>query len=157
MGYRVVGIDISDTTLDAAREAMVDKTFNSRTDKDYIASLHALTSGGVDACIVFTAAKSAYENAPEILKVGGNLVGVGCPPKKIEINAMEVAMGRYRIVGASNKVSGPVDLGECAEYSQKHGIVSPTRFFKLEQVGEMVDIMLKGETDGRRLAVRFAD
>lgn len=156
MGYRVIGIDISEATLAATKEANIDHTFNSRTDQSwYISSVHSLTSGGVDSCIVFTAAKAAYERAPELLKVGGTLVMVGCPPAKIEINAMEIAMGQYKIVGASNKISSPKDLLECAVYSQEHGIVSPTTFFKLDEIGKMTDIMINGDMAGKRLAVVF--
>jgi len=77
---------------------------------------------------------------------------VGIPQKGITLNALEVALGKYRVKGASNSI--PQKMGPCIEFSAKHNIKPHVTFYKLDQMQEMIDTMHAGEARGR-LAVKF--
>lgn len=70
----------------------------------------------------------------------------------ITLNALEVALGKYRIGAASNSV--PQNMGPCIDFSAKHNIKPHVTFYKLEQINEMIDLMHQGKARGR-LAVKF--
>lgn len=52
MGYKVVALDVNDATLEVCKKQGADAVFNSRTNKDYIEELKALTDGGAKAACV---------------------------------------------------------------------------------------------------------
>jgi propanol-preferring alcohol dehydrogenase len=103
MGLKVIGLDIAPQALDAAKASGADYVFNTLTDKDWQAQILKLTDGGVDAAVNFTASKKSYDDAPAIIRPGvGILMVVGIPQKPIELNALDVALGRYRVMGSNN-------------------------------------------------------
>jgi D-arabinose 1-dehydrogenase-like Zn-dependent alcohol dehydrogenase len=68
MGFNVVALDISDAQLENARSLGADLICNSLTESDYVKKVKETTKGGCHATIVFSAALSAYENAPKVLR-----------------------------------------------------------------------------------------
>lgn len=103
MGYKVIGIDITDQALEEARNCGADHVFNSMTDKDWQKKIVELTGGGVDAAVNFTASKRSYDDAPAIIRPGlGLLMVVGIPRQPLELNALDIALGRYRVKGSNN-------------------------------------------------------
>lgn len=150
----MITIDVDDRTLQTAKDSRADHVFNSRTCKDYIEQIHSITNGGCDAVAIFAAVKAGYDSAPAVLRIGDNLVCVGIPPQDITFSAMDITMMRYYIFAANNAVS-PKQLKECAEFTAKHGINSPSQFFKLDQINEMIGIMSKEKMRGSRLVVKF--
>ena len=68
MGYRVIGIDISNAQLRSAKSLGADETYNIKSDPKYAAKIKVLTNGGAHAVVVFSAAKAAYDNAPNVLR-----------------------------------------------------------------------------------------
>ena len=154
MGLKVLAVDIDDDTLANAKKAGVEHVFNSRSNPDFIEELKKVSSGGADAVTVFTAVKAGYDVAPKTLKLGGKLVCVGCPPNDISLNALSIALVFYSVLGASNHAT-PAGLRECAEFTVKHGIECPERFFKIDQIEEMIEIMQSGMMGGNRLVVQY--
>ena len=154
MGYRVIAIDVDAATLETAHQSGADHIFNSRTDKNYLDTLLEVTNGGCDAAAVFAAAKPAYDGAPATLRIGGNLVCVGIPPVDIQLSAFDITMMKYHVFAANNSAT-PKQLRECAEFTTKHRISSPSRFFGLEQINEMIEIMKEEKMGGARLVVKF--
>lgn len=151
---KVVAIDIDDETLSHAKAAGVEHTFNSRSDPDFIAKIKEATSGGVDAAAVFTAVKAGYDVAPQTLRLGGQLVVVGCPKDDISLNALQIALGMYSVVGANNHAV-PKDLRKMIDFTVEHKIEPPMKFYKIDQIEEMVDLMHSGKMGGTRLVVQF--
>lgn len=153
-GLKVYALDIDNKTLATAKESGAGYTFNTRTDKGFNDKLLEITGGGVDAATVFAAVKAGYDNAPPTLKVGGKLVAVGIPKDDINVSAFDLTMRKYYVVAANNAAS-PDWLRECAEFTAKHGIFSPSKFFKFDQINEMIDKMHDGTMGGSRMVVKF--
>lgn len=72
----------------------------------------------------------------------------------MEVKTFDIAMKVYRINGANNAADN-AGLKACADFTAKHKISSPSRFFKLDQIGEMCELMLKEKMGGYRLVVKF--
>ncbi|QDS69627.1 hypothetical protein FKW77_008925 [Venturia effusa] len=153
MQLKVIAIDLSSTQLEEAKACGADHVFNPLTDDDYIASILTLTNGGVKAGVNFTASKKSYDDMPQIIKPGvGTIMVVGIPLKPLEFNAMDIALGRYKVKGSNNGMS--YNMRPAIEFSAKYGIKPHLTYFGLEQLPEMIEIMHSGKTRGR-LAVRF--
>ena len=103
MGYKVIGIDITDAAIEEAKGCGADHTFNSIADKEYKKKIKDLTGGGVHAAVNFTASKKSYDDCPAIVKAGqGIIMVVGIPLQPLQFNALDIAIGRYRIKGSNN-------------------------------------------------------
>lgn len=153
MGLNVIGIDINDHVLSAARIAGADIAFNSLTHPNYLSDLKSATGGlGASAAAVFAASNVAYASAPKALRAGGVLMVVGLPPKPIEISAVDMMLGLYRI--KSETTGPPWKLPRAIEFTARHGIKANVDFFELGDINEMIDQMGKGETV-RRMVVVF--
>lgn len=152
MGYRVIAIDLVDAQLKDAKSSGAEHIFNPVNDKDYIKQIIEITDGGCHAAVNYTNSKPAYDSTPPLLRAGGIMMVVGIPQKGITLNALEIALGKYRVGAASNGV--PQHLGPCLDFSAKHNIKPHCTFYKIEQVQEMIDRMHNGKAVGR-LAIAF--
>jgi alcohol dehydrogenase, propanol-preferring len=172
---RVIGVDVVDTQLEEATAQGAEHVFNSKTDKDYLEKIRRVTGGGVDAAVNFTAAKRAYDDMPGMVKSvhlptylsrctkikatntfaragEGLIMVVGIPQQPLQFNALDIAMGRFRVKGSNNGTN--YNMRPAIEFSVKHGIRPHVTHFPLEEVGKMIDLMHDGKARGR-LAVRF--
>ncbi|KAF2267381.1 GroES-like protein [Lojkania enalia] len=148
MGYKVIGLDIADQALEEAKKCGADYVFNSMTDKDWQNKVLEITGGGVDAAINFTASKKSYDDAPAIIKPGlGLLMIVGIPRQPLEINALDVALGRFRVKGSSNGTSH--NMKPAIEFSAKHNIKPHLTHYKLEDLPKMIELMNSHKAQGR--------
>jgi len=172
MGLSVIGVDIADQALEEARACGADHVFNSITDKDWKDRILKITGGGVDAAVNFTASKKSYDDCPGIIKPGqGLLMVVGIPREPIQLNALDIALGRFRIKGSNNgsKLGADgihraklIDILACynmrpaIEFSAKHNIKPHQTLFKLEEVPKMIELMNSHKAQGR-MGVVFDD
>lgn len=153
MGLNVIGLDISEMQLEEAKAQGADHVFNSMTDKDYVQKIKDITKGGVDAAVNFTASKRSYDDAVPIIRKGtGILMVVGIPQQQLTFNAMDLALGRFRLMGSSNGTRE--NIKKAVDFSAKHGIKAHVTWHKLEQLPEMVEQMSSGKFRGR-LGVKF--
>jgi propanol-preferring alcohol dehydrogenase len=103
MGHRVICVGITEAGLEEARNCGADHVFNSLSDQDYKKKILDITGGGVHAAVNFTASKKSYDDCPAIVKPGeGLIMVVGIPQEPLQFNGLDIALGRYRIKGASN-------------------------------------------------------
>ncbi|KNG50610.1 checkpoint protein kinase [Stemphylium lycopersici] len=148
MGHKVIAIDITDAAMDEAKNCGADYTFNSMTEKDYKKKIVELTGGGVLAAVNFTASKKSYDDCPAIVKPGqGMIMVVGIPQQPLEFNGLDIALGRYRVKGASNGTC--YNMREAIEFSAKHKIMPHMTAFPLEEVPKMVELMTSHKAQGR--------
>lgn len=68
MEYKTIGLDISNSQLEAVRGLGADQVFNTMEYPDYEKKVKQLTNGGCHAAAVFSASNAAYESAPKILR-----------------------------------------------------------------------------------------
>ncbi|KAJ5515005.1 hypothetical protein N7463_004557 [Penicillium fimorum] len=145
---RVIGIDISDSQLESAKSLGADLTFNSASTPGYKKELLSLTSGGAHAAVVLSASNAAYQSAPSVLRINGILMVIGIPKENLSINALDVLLGKYRIMGASSGT--PQQMREPIEFSYKHGIKAHlTTFNDIGDIQKIIDLLENGKTAGR--------
>ncbi|KAJ5339169.1 hypothetical protein N7452_005897 [Penicillium brevicompactum] len=144
---RVIGIDISDSQLESAKSLGADLTFNSATNLSYQKEIFAKTSGA-HAAVVLSASNIAYQNAPSVLRINGILMVIGIPKENLSVNALDILLGNYRIMGASSGT--PQQMREPIEFSHEHGIKAHmTTFDDLGDIQKIIDLMEDGKTAGR--------
>lgn len=68
MGLKVIGLDISDSQLQAVKTLGADAIVNTLTEPEFEAKVKKLTDGGCHAAAVFSSSNIAYENAPKTLR-----------------------------------------------------------------------------------------
>lgn len=154
-GLNVIGIDISDEVLATARKAGTKHTINSRSTPDVAGEIQRISGSLADAVVVYTAVKAGFDLAPKLIKIGARLVVVGCPPGEISFNPIELALGKYSLHGANNHGT-PEQLRECADFTVTNNIESPVQLFKIDDIGDMLDMMEEGKMAGRRLVIDFS-
>jgi len=148
MGLKVIGLDIADQALEEAKKCGADHVFNSMTDPDYKKKILEITCGGVDAAVNFTASKKSYDGCPDIIKPGqGILMVVGIPREPLTMNALDIALRRYKVMGSNNGTC--YNMKTAIEFSAKHNIQPHLTTYKLEQLPEMIDLMTSHKAQGR--------
>ncbi|MGX9339679.1 MULTISPECIES: alcohol dehydrogenase AdhP [unclassified Mycoplasma] len=154
MGYKAIGIDISDDKVDLALKSKAVAAFNSRKDPDFISKIMQLTNGGVHAVINTSVHPTAAEQGMAILRRGGRQVLVGLPAKdamgKVDINVsiFWTVLLEKELVGSI--VGTRQDLKEAIEYAAEGKVKSEvTKIVKLEDVEEIFEKLEKGEFLGR--------
>ncbi|EXJ56090.1 hypothetical protein A1O7_09021 [Cladophialophora yegresii CBS 114405] len=150
MGLEVVGIDINDEVLAAAKENGADVTVNSRSE-DFEKQVRDATRGGADAAVVFSAAQAAYDSATKILRIGGVLMVIGLPDKPLQFSALDLMRKLYQI--RSESTGPPQQMPRALEFISKHEIKPKVDFFKLDQIHEMMDLMKSGKSRSRMAVV----
>lgn len=167
---RVIGIDISDSQLESAKSLGADLTFNSASTPGYEKEILSQTSGGVHAAVVLSASNAAYQGAPSVLRledshsnchmtvpcyitnlflrINGILMVIGIPKENLSINALDILLGKYRIMGASSGT--PQQMREPIEFSYEHGIKAHmTTFNDIGDIQKIIDLLENGKTAGR--------
>jgi D-arabinose 1-dehydrogenase-like Zn-dependent alcohol dehydrogenase len=149
MGYKVIGVDISDEVLAVCKEQGADHVFNSRTNKDYVKEVKELTGGkGVDTVAVFSAASAAYDSAPPLVKLGGVILVAGLPEKGVTFNALSIALGTFKVRGDSTGT--PERMPRAIEFIAKHNIQPDIEIYhSLDDVPGMIEKMQKGKSTKR--------
>lgn len=68
MVIKTIGIDVSNSQLEAVKHLGTDATINTLETPDWEAQLRKLTKGGCHAAAVFSASNAAYESATKALR-----------------------------------------------------------------------------------------
>ncbi|KAK3077521.1 hypothetical protein LTS18_010021 [Coniosporium uncinatum] len=155
MGYKIIGIDISDDFLAVVRAQGADHVFNSRTDQDYVTKIRELTGGGgADAVAVFSAAAAAYRSAPLLLKLGGVLMVFRLPAQGVTLDALDIARGTYKVRGDSTGI--PQRMPKAINFTAKHNIAPEIEVYSsLDNVPGMIEKMKAGKTT-KKIVVSLA-
>lgn len=149
----MIALDINDAQLNEAKACGADCAFNTRTTPDYVKLIKKLTNGGCHAVVNYTSSKASYDHAPEVLRVNGVLMVVGHTQERLTFSTIDMALGRYRIMGASNSTAK--NLKECIDFSHKHNVKSHTTYYhSLDDIHEMIRLLTEGKVQGR-LAIKF--
>jgi len=151
MGFKVIGIDISDDQLAMAKKVGADATFNSMTNKEYVDEIKKLTDGGCHASAVFAASNPAYAGATKVLRIGGLLMVIGIAPKPLEFSTFDLTTGVYRVKADSTSI--PQRMKKAVDFTAKHNIQPDVDFRKIEDLPAMVEQMHAGKAEKRMVVV----
>ncbi|CAI6334842.1 unnamed protein product [Periconia digitata] len=152
MGYKTIGLDISDAQLEQAKKVGADAVFNSMTNKDYVDEIKKLTGKGCHAAAVYSASNAAYAGAPKVLRTGGLLMIIGIAPKGLDfINTFDLTTGAYRIKADSTSI--PQRMKKAVDFTAKHNIQPDVSYNKIEDLPRMFDDMLNGKADKRQVVI----
>lgn len=155
MGFKVIALDINDKALQVCQEQGADVTVNSLSRaNEYVGEVKNLTAGGVHAAAVFSAATVAYKGAPTLIRPGGVLMVVGIPPDSLQVSAMDLVIGNYRLKAESTSI--PQRMQKAVDFTAKHQILPQVEVLKegLEGVNRMIREMEAGHSS-KRMAVVF--
>ncbi|UUD35766.1 zinc-dependent alcohol dehydrogenase [Mycoplasmopsis caviae] len=154
MGYKPIGIDLSDEKCELAIKSGAEFAFNSKKDPDFIKKLIEKTGGGAHAVINTSVATIAGEQGMEMLRRGGRQVLVGLPPTdqlgkdNVGVSVFWTVLFEKELVGSI--IGTRLDLQEAIQYALEGKIKSEiTKVIKLEEVPEVFDKLQKGEFLGR--------
>ena len=175
MGFKVIGVDISNAQLEDVKSLGADAIINTLEEPDFEAKLKEITGGGCHAAAVFSASNAAYETAPKVLRyvnstnslltpsredrtvwthvllanrINGLLMVAGIPQRPLSISALDILLGKYRIAGKSSGI--PKNMPEAIEFSHKHGIKAHiTTFNHIQDIDKLLAMMESGKTSGR--------
>lgn len=152
IGYKVIGVDISDEVLAVCKKQGADYAFNSRTNKTYVEEVRKLTTNGLGAATVavFSAAGAAYKSAPPLLKLGGVLMCVGLPADGVIFDALDIARGTFKVRGDFTGI--PQRMPEAIDFIVKHPEVET--FSSLDCVPQMIETMKAGKST-KKMVVTF--
>ncbi|KAI0200796.1 alcohol dehydrogenase [Astrocystis sublimbata] len=148
-GALVIGIDGGASKGDFVKEIGACEYIDFTTTPNLPEKVHELTSGGADAVIVTAASVKAFEQAADMLKVGGTLSCVGIPPEKghlltpistIVIKGLHIT---GNLVGSLKECLEAVDL-------VRRGVVKPKVTVRpFADLPKIYDELEKGDVTGR--------
>jgi propanol-preferring alcohol dehydrogenase len=150
MGLNVIGIDVNDDALKAARENGADVVVNNLAP-DYESKVKEVSAGGVHAAVVFSAAHAAFNSSIKILRIAGILMVIGLPAKPLEFAAFDLMRKVYRV--RSEATGPPQNMPRAVDFISKHNIKPKVATYKLEQIHEMIDLMRTGKSTSRMAVV----
>lgn len=153
MGYRPIGIDLTDEKCDLAIKSGAEFAFNSKK-VDAVAEVIKATEGGVHGVVNTSVATAAAIQGMEMLRRGGRQVLVGLPAKD-KLGKDEFPVSVFWTVLLERELAGSIvgtrkDLKEALDYAARGLVKSEvTRIVKLDEVAEIFEKLEKGDFIGR--------
>ncbi len=152
-GYSVVGVDLGEERLAFVKELGADQVM----EPEEAAALGR--SGGVDAVLIFSAAKAGFDLGIDMLRRGGLFVAIGIPPTtegNIEISPWTffhkgITM-LYSVVGTVQDMRELVDLAAAGHVKSHIGRTAP-----LSQLPQVFDELAAGAYVGRAVITDLAN
>ena len=149
MGGRVAVVSRSAGKEAEARDSGAEFFVDAK--KDRVSDKLRAWGGGAD---IILANAPSVESATEAfggLAPDGTLVVLGVGPGSIQINPMELVMGRRRLIGSP--AGSRKELRDCVDFAAHHGIRPKVRELPLEAAGKALLDMQDGHMFGRTVLV----
>ncbi|HUK90199.1 MAG TPA: zinc-dependent alcohol dehydrogenase [Blastocatellia bacterium] len=143
-GATIIAVDVAEEKLEFARSLGAEETLNART-VDVVKEMRRM--GRVQAAIVTSAAKSAYDSAFASVRQGGALIVVGLPAEPLCFQAIMMAATEIRIIASS--VGTREDLREVLDLAAAGKVRCHVESRPLEQINQVLDEMRNGKLSGR--------
>lgn len=152
MGMRVVAIDIADDKLALAREHGAEITLNAKGPNP--ADELQEQVGGVHGVLVTAVHTSAFRQAIDMTRRGGNIVFNGLPPGEFPAPIFDIVLKGLTIRGSI--VGTRQDMVEALDFYAR-GLVKPTFSTRpLTDINAVLDEMTHGKVEGR-VVVDYAE
>ena len=151
---RAMGGRVAVVSRDAGKEAEARDSgaeFFVDAQRDRVSDKLRAWEGGAD---IILASAPSVESATEAfggLAPDGTLVILGVGPGSIQINPMELVMGRRRLIGSP--AGSRKELRDCVDFAAHHGIRPKVRTLPLEDAGKALSAMQDGHMFGRTVLV----
>jgi len=143
-GAEVTAIDITEEKLELAKSFGTSHTVNA-ANRDAVKQLRGM--GGMQLCLVTSAAKAAYQMAFSCLRPGGTLLVVGLPADSICFPPILMAAGEIRIQASA--VGTREDLREVLGMAAAGKVRCLVTARPLAEVNEVLDQLRHGQVAGR--------
>lgn len=149
MGMRIAAVDVNDAKLRLARRLGAEVAVNAAKG-DPAPAVRSATGGGTHGAIVTTAAASAFEQAPGLLRRGGTCVYIGVPGGKKDLvrNSIAALTGAELTVRGSN-VGTRGDLAEAIAFAANGLVTAKIERQPLGRANQVLERMRKGQILGR--------
>ncbi len=141
-GAQIIAVDVSEEKLELARSFGAEVTINAAAE-DAVKTLRKL--GGVQAAVVTSGAKAAYDAAFYAVRPGGRLVVVGMPAEPLTFPA--IMMREITITSAATGTRQ--DLAEVLHLAAEGKLRCLIETQPLEAINEIFDAMRAGKIAGR--------
>ncbi len=144
---KIVGVDIDERKLDAARSAGADDAFNA-AEKVSIKNLVKSTGGGVTSVIDFVGSEDSTSFSTRIVRKGGHVVVVGLFGGSL---SMPIPMIPWREISISGSCTGSLQEARetLALFSSEKISAIPIEGRPMEQANEALDDLRNGRIVGR--------
>jgi NAD+-dependent secondary alcohol dehydrogenase Adh1 len=147
-GAEVVAVDVSEPTLELARELGADYAVLSSGSQ--VAAVRDITGGGAEAVFDFVGEGDAIADAVAMLRRGGTYYVVGYGGR-LDLPVLELVSQELSIVG--NLVGTYAELAELATLAAQGRIRVPTSVYPLAAIGDAVADLQAGRLRGRGVIV----
>ncbi|CAG9984548.1 unnamed protein product [Clonostachys byssicola] len=157
MGYKVVAIDVKQSSLDLANSYELKPDVNILATQPASEAMETITEAikghypGVDAAILATDAPPAFDFAAAITRKHGTLVLLGQPEKGINMSYTNVIYRDLKLVGSL--VADQADTQDLVNLVAKHNIQVEIKTWKPEQAEKMRKTYLEGSASGKNVIV----
>lgn len=146
MGMKVIGVDIDDEKLEAAKKYGASYAFNGKT-QDVAKLAKEVTNGGVQGILVTAVNRSAFGQALGALRRNGTMVLIGLAPGDFPLNIVNTVIDGLTIRGSI--VGTRYDMMECLEFFKDGKIHNEVEIEKLDDAWSLMQKMDKGQLPGR--------
>jgi len=168
MGMRVIAIDGGDEKRDLCKKLGAEAYIDFKTAEDIPAEVMKITKLGAHGVLVIAPTKEAYDMAPNFLRPGGTMVGVGLPADASVRSGpppIMLALRRLNVVGS---VVGTLkEVEDCLDFTARGLVHVSVHFFgsaevyvdpipqpiltkgKLEDLDHYCKLMSEGKLAGR--------
>lgn len=151
-GATVIGIDVREEALEAARKARADYVIDGRVG-DVVEEIKKITDGkGADAIIDFTNSEKTLSVYPFALAKQGKYIMVGLYGADLKYPSALIVFREAQILGTH--VGCPADFNGIVTLAEK-GLVKPmvTNVMKLEEANDALDNIEHSKVAGRQVLV----
>jgi propanol-preferring alcohol dehydrogenase len=147
-GAEVIALDVDAEKLSEARRLGAAHAFDARAPETAKA-VRAL--GGAHVAVVTSAARAAYDVALKCLRPAGTLSVVGLPAEPLQLSALALVSGEYRITGSA--VGTREDLKATLALAAAGKLRCHTHTHRLDDVNTVLDELRAGRMAGRAVLV----
>ena len=151
MGLKAVGVDISPTALQFARElgtgayivnATEMKADDVRQQLGQEDNAEHDSEMGLDAVLILTDSQQSFTYGVDLLRNGGLAIVVSFPPEGFQVSAADLVFRRIRLEGTligSNKA-----MKEMLDFCVDHGVKARVKTFSFSRLNELVETYHSG-------------
>lgn len=160
LGANVIGVDLSDETLEMADGLGADELVNASEVEDVPDEIHAITDGGADVSVDALGIAETCRNSVESLGVFGQHVQIGLTTKEedgfVSLPTDEMVRNEIEFIGSHGMPPTQYDeIFRLVERGKVHPEQVVTESVSLDDVNDRFEAMSRYETRGIEVITKF--